>query len=207
MSIFSIPDLDQKLLEQLDIIKDYHRMKINKYYYELIKSQTLYTEWIKLYNYTKNNRDIHISFDNDLFINSCRLGCSISKYLIKTYSLINIHFNNEAAFKGSCENGHLKLAQWLLWQGAQPGFTLIDIHAYNEYAFRYSCQNGHLKLAQWLLWQSAQPGFTLINIHANIDYAFRSSCSNDHLMVAQWLLWQAQERLINVDALINIQYF
>ena len=64
---------------------------------------------------------------------SCRNGhINIAQWLyelsIKNNQPINIHVNNEEAFRLSCTNGHINVAQWLYElsiQNNQP----IDIHA------------------------------------------------------------------------------
>ena len=63
------------------------------------------------------------------FVDACKNG-DIEKAK-KMYSLgnINIHADNEDAFKCSCTNGHIEVAKWLYSLGD------IDIHVYNEYAF------------------------------------------------------------------------
>src|SRR3984957_20644461 len=55
---------------------------------------------------------------------------------------INIHADDEYAFRSCCQNGHINVAQWLYGLGG------INIHA-NEYAFKYSCDSGHINVAQW----------------------------------------------------------
>ena len=57
---------------------------------------------------------------------------------------IDIHASNECAFKWSCENGRLDVAQWLREIGS------INIHVDDECAFRLACNNNHLNVAQWL---------------------------------------------------------
>ena len=93
----------------------------------------------------------------------------------KQYS--DISALNEVAFRWTCENGHLDIAQWLYQ--IKP---TIDISAQDEEAFRGTCQNGHLEVAQWLY--HIKP---TINISANNEKAFRYACIYGHLNVAKWL--------------------
>ena len=66
----------------------------------------------------------------------------------KQYS--DISALNEVAFRWTCENGHLDIAQWLYH--IKP---TIDISARDEETFRYACIYGHLNVAKWL--QSLSP--------------------------------------------------
>tara|TARA_Y100001970_G_C14062552_1_gene764964 strand:+ start:82 stop:996 length:915 start_codon:yes stop_codon:yes gene_type:complete len=146
----------------------------------------------------KNNPNILQSFgDTHIY----------TKYLY--YHNTNIS-NTEFAFIGTCEKGHLHIAQWLLqikpdlrisaenntafrWTCNRGHLQIaklllqikpdIDISANNELDFRCACYNGHLHVAQWLL--QIKPN---INISANNEQAFRLSCYNGHLHMAQWLL-------------------
>ena len=100
---------------------------------------------------------------------------------------INIHANNEDAFRLSCENGHTETAKWLWGLSMSEGNTPINIHANDEDAFRLSCENGHTETAKWLWGLSMSDGNTPINIHAYNEYAFRWSCENGHTETAKWL--------------------
>ena len=61
--------------------------------------------------------------------------------LKKEYGKIDIHANNEYAFRWSCYNGNLEIVKWLL--SLKEEYGKIDIHADDESAFRWSCYNGH----------------------------------------------------------------
>lgn len=52
---------------------------------------------------------------------------------------------NENEFSYACFNGHLEVAQWLLF--IKP---TIEVSTYKD-AFHNACFNGHLEVAQWLL--------------------------------------------------------
>ena len=67
----------------------------------------------------------------------------VAKWLISLGS-VNIHANDEYAFRESCRNGHMDVAKWLISLGG------VNIHANNEYAFRGACGNGHMDIAKWL---------------------------------------------------------
>lgn len=64
---------------------------------------------------------------------------------------INIHANNEFAFRISCEYGHLQVAQWLYDLAINENHvTKINIHAEDEWAFKTASKNGHTHVVQWL---------------------------------------------------------
>src|SRR5271169_1171053 len=132
MSILYISDLDALLLNHLNVFEDYkHLILTNKYYCNLIMKCDPYISFSELYEYNKTHKGLSLNYLDNLFINACRMNNSLCKNLLKTYDDINIHANDECAFRWSCENGHLEVAKWLHWQSQQNGFTLTDIHVDN----------------------------------------------------------------------------
>ena len=91
--------------------------------------------------------DLNRDKAQSLFTKSCKNGALlIAKELLKSNFDIDIHENNECAFRFACYEGHLKVAKWLLQLDGK-----IDIHALNEDAFRNAGGDGHLEVAKWLL--------------------------------------------------------
>ena len=109
------------------------------------------------------------------FIANCVNGNLNRAKMLYSLGNINIHMDNEYAFRKSCQSGYLDVAKWLYSLGN------INIHIDDEFAFRWSCENGHLDVAQWLY------SLGNINIHIDDEYAFRWSCFYGHLDVAKWL--------------------
>jgi hypothetical protein len=93
------------------------------------------------------------------------------------YSLggVDIHAENDLAFRRACLWGRLSMAQWLHSLGG------VDIHAHVDCAFGLACGNGRLETAQWL------HSLGGVDIHAKNDVTFRDACVNGHLATAQWL--------------------
>ena len=123
------------------------------------------------------------------FISSCSKGqYHVVDWLYTLYRQdpinypINIHADNDMAFRYACENGHLGMAQWLY---SLDGY--IDIHAVNEYAFRMSCQNKHCDIMLWLLELGE------INIHVNDEFVFRCLCGMGQIKLAKLLIQISQE--------------
>jgi hypothetical protein len=74
-----------------------------------------------------------------VFPSACIYGhLSVAQWL---YGLggVDIHVDNERAFRGACAEGHLAVAQWLYTLGA-------DIHTWNDYALRFACHSCHCGL-------------------------------------------------------------
>ena len=136
-----------------------------------------------------------IQYMEFIFILCCENGhLSVAQWLVQITQQncgINIHVDNEVAFRWSCANGHLDVAQWL------HSLCSVNIHANKEYAFRLSCKYGYLNVAKWLhslgrsvakaTDQPAVCGQGNIDIHIYDEAAFEESCQNGHLDVAQWL--------------------
>ena len=118
---------------------------------------------------------------NKGFIWNCKSGhLTIAKWLLPALNKVSgldVYDCYKCAFRRSCLNGRLAVAQWLYSMDQYK----IDIHADNEYVFRRSCERGHLAVAQWLY------SIGGVDIHINEEYAFNMSCLNKHLPVAQWL--------------------
>jgi hypothetical protein len=58
---------------------------------------------------------------------------------------VDIHAENDYAFRTACRYGYLESAQWLVGLGG------VDVHAENDSALLYACQNRHLEVARWLV--------------------------------------------------------
>jgi ankyrin repeat protein len=77
---------------------------------------------------------------------ACYIGhLELVKYLISLSRDINIHAQDERAFRLACENGHLEVVEYLISLNRN-----INIHAQNEEAFRLACRDGKLKLVKYL---------------------------------------------------------
>jgi hypothetical protein len=106
---------------------------------------------------------------------------------------INIHDQNDFAFRFSCEHGYLEIAKWLYSLSFVETQTLglnqfqpyslgeINIHAEDEEAFIQSCEYGHIEVAKWLYDLGG------INIRARDDFAFKWSCNYGYIEIAKWL--------------------
>lgn len=131
MSII-INDLDKLLIELCDLESDYFNlMCVNKHYCKLITENILFMQWSVFTQSNKYNflAWFPLSYLCDrgskakTFVDSCRLGLLFfSKYLVFKYN-IDIHTDDEAAFKSSCHGGHIDVVMWLIELSKEPGFT------------------------------------------------------------------------------------
>lgn len=121
----------------------------------------------------------------EFFLNACKYGkLKWAKYLYYNYE-IDIHSCNEYAFKISCCNGRLKIAQWLFDLSLDMK-SPIDIHINGEDVFILSCKNGHLNIVKWLFNLSLTIN-SPININIYDKYPYRLSCSLGHTKLIKWL--------------------
>ena len=123
MSII-IQDIDSIIIDKCDSINDFLSIRcVNHNLYKLVINNLLFIEWQQF-------NSIH---ENINFLDACRFGYFIiCKYLLRT-KIINIHANDEYAFKWSCFNNHHNIAKWLIKLGSKPGFGQIDQKIINRY--------------------------------------------------------------------------
>lgn len=188
--LFPIAEIENIILSYVDNFDDYHRLiLVNKYFYDIVANDRMYVEFRnfhlaqkKFYIYANITMTFNYRYRQDNFLKACRNGyLQVAKYLFKKYrNNINIHTDNEYAFRSACENGHIELVKWLL--SLQNIHGKINIHIDDEYAFRLACENGHIELVKFLYSVD-----NTINVCACEEYAFRYSCIKGHLEVAKWI--------------------
>ena len=123
------------------------------------------------------------------FINLCEKGKLEEIRKIYSKNNINIHVNNDKAFRYACLNGHIEIVKWLINLDNKP-----DIHANNDEAFRFACYKGHIEIAKWLITLDDKP-----DIHAENDYAFRFACLNGHIEITKWLVTICDDYYIEIE--------
>ena len=121
------------------------------------------------------------------FVEACEKGqLDQAKRIAQENPDLDIHTEEDEAFRLACLHGHFDVARWLV-DYATSIESPVDIHAKEDLAFRSACFYGHIEVARWLV-DYATSIESPVDIHAKEDDAFRSACSNGHLEVAQWLV-------------------
>ena len=105
--------------------------------------------------------------------------------LINKTEIIDIHADNEWAFRLSCSCGHLEIMRWLYQLSTKHDSYPINIHVEDEWAFCASCSDNLIN-AQWLYQLSIEMN-SPIDIHINDETPFCQSCQEGHLEIARWL--------------------
>jgi hypothetical protein len=92
-----------------------------------------------------NNEDLKIEI-RSLFCNSCmkKNNLNIVKFLYYAYK-IDIHYDNDFAFRCAVMNKNLDVARWLFSIGG------VDVHCENDQAFKFACIMNDLEMAKWLV--------------------------------------------------------
>jgi RNAse (barnase) inhibitor barstar len=150
-----------------------------------------------------NNMSYQDLLNNTNDLNKVKEIWNLSK---KINSPINLHINDEFAFRQSCYNGHIEVAKWLWDISSKEINSPINIHAKNEDAFLRSCYNGHIELAKWLWDISSKEINSPINIYAKNEDAFLWSCYNGHIELAKWLWDISKEINSSIDIHAQDEY-
>lgn len=97
---------------------------------------------------------------------------------------LNVHKNNEDAFRWALRTNDMETVQILL--NNQDKLGGIDINANNDQAFRECAVVGNLEAIKFL-YDLAQQRKTPVNINTNKNEAFYRACTGGYLDVAQWI--------------------
>ena len=138
---------------------------------EVVKKVVDYEKGTSVAGWYKD-KELHMKGVNEQLCEACKKGHeTIARWL---HSLgVDIHVDDDVAFRWACCYGHEIIARWLHSLG-------VDIHARDDYAFYWACAHGHESIARWLHSLG-------VDIHTNDDDAFRWACAHGHESIARWL--------------------
>lgn len=145
--LFCIKEIEEIILSHLNTPIDFFQlMLINKYFCKNVNDNIIFSEF-KNFSCTRLEVYRICTKLNEKFLKACQYNYPhAAKYLLEKYTdKINIHIENEYAFRWSCSNDHLEIAKWLYSLDHK-----INIHVYCDEAFKQSCKNGRVKVALWL---------------------------------------------------------
>ena len=89
--------------------------------------------------------------DRTNFVEVCRHGSvenACALLALTGEDRVDVHANNEAAWRWACENGHMDVVKLLL---DLTGDRRINVHVWDECAWRSACVNGHMDVIKLLL--------------------------------------------------------
>ena len=64
----------------------------------------------------------------------------MSDEVTNKFGRVDIHVDNEYAFRWACDNGHIEIVKLLLSDEVTNKFGKVNIHVDNEYTFYWACK-------------------------------------------------------------------
>ena len=127
-----IPDIDPYIVNLVEPDMLSNLLLVNKFFHNLIIDRNIFCQW-------KAMRNMLFAPTEIIFSEICKRGfLEYATYLIDNHD-IDIHNNNEYAFRLSCRYGQLKIAQWLIQLGETTCYGKIDIHVKEDDSFCWCC--------------------------------------------------------------------
>lgn len=105
-----------------------------------------------------------------------------AKWMVKNDPQIDIHNNNEFAFRMACKNGKLDVCKWLY--DISKDNNKINITIYKNDPIRKASKYGHINVVEWLIDKIGMKNFNIVDQNYKI---FRITCQNNQLKMAQKL--------------------
>lgn len=147
--IFPIPEIDSMIINYLDYFSDFKQLAlVNKYYHKHIENNSIYQD---LQNFSLERKHMFLDIplkkkSEEIFCLACKYDYpQVAEYIYHKYS-IDIHVENDYAFRLSCFAKDLYTAKWLYSLMENKSNLRYD----NDIAFQRSCENGNRKLIKWL---------------------------------------------------------
>lgn len=188
--IFPIPEIEQIILNYLDIDMLYQNVLfVNKYFYELIIQDPLYSEF-KKFNDRRSFGEMNVNY---CIVKACKYDCLlVAKYFFEKFNdeyIENRHL--EKSFSHCCKNKNEDGVKWIYKLNKDFGID-IDI----EFALSRICEYGILSLVDWIckiILQTNNP----VDIHI-FKNSFWCACRTGHLQIVKYLYSFRDKISINV---------
>lgn len=174
-------------------------------YNHITMAKWLYNYDVQIHNKNIIYNNIFNGYDHPFMLACNKCSIDVAKWLYYDIGNINIHRQDDLAFRNACKNGNLSLAQWLYSLGS-------DIKSNIDNLFHDVCCKNHIEIARWL-YEISQIDMSILpllfnslctdgaldtakfilniikekNIQVNINDAFYKTCTHGHLIIAQWL--------------------
>jgi len=215
ISPLDIPELAYMIINLLDLKSIIRILQINWHFKYFVQDMPIYRELLICQNYLKYTSLSKSKYNigEKIFISACANNCLTILRNLEHKIMIKKVINK--GLRKTCENGHLKVAKFLVEKGA-------DIHIHDNCVLVTACENGHLGVAKFLmdkgvsirafndcaLWRTCSNGHLEMvkflvdkgaNIHVHDDYALMRACFNGHLGVVKFLV----EKGANIHASNN----
>ena len=105
--IFPVVEIEYYILSYLDPLIDFPKLSlVNKYYSDFVVNDKLVAA-LKQFYLIEKIKNKKLTKEENNFVSACtNNNLLVAKYLYQK-NKINIHADNESAFRCACENGHL----------------------------------------------------------------------------------------------------
>lgn len=115
----------------------------------------------------------HYIFINNFFSKNAIKDLKYVKYIVEELN-IDIHYNNEEAFRNASHFGFYDVVKYLTEKG-------VNIHSLSEFALKISTINGYFKQIKLLCKNGA-------DLVTNMNYVICYSCKHNHLNILKYIL-------------------
>lgn len=99
---------------------------------------------------------------------------TVINFYEKHRAVLDIHYNDDYAFRWAAVNGKLETCKWLY---SLDGDDVINLRMYGNFAFLLTAANGHTKVCRWIH-DKIDGGIFLYTAN---NYAFVHASNNNHI--------------------------
>lgn len=134
------------------------------------------------------------------FYNACLFGHVEDVKALLEYQNLDVHYDNDGAYKNACFNAHKKIVKILL---SLEGDRRINVNHSEQ--FVDACNNKDCP--DFIEFMLSLEGDRRINIHYDDDWAFKNACFSGNIEIVKILLKQTGDRKISIKTLNSGFYY